>query len=601
MPLPRNGTSWPPAALAPITPALTEWDAWYVGTPAALRAVYGAGQGATVVETRTSQRRGGVVGALARFWWGRPVSPSSAQERVDQLHIPIASDIAQASADLIYSEAPVLEVTSDTLGVRLVTDDDGVTTSEPHADLAALQARLDGYLDDGLVSTLAGGAEVGAALGGRFHRVTWGQDGRVFLATVDADAALPEFTWGALTAVTFWHVLTSDTAGVVLRHLERHELDSEGRGVVLHGLYSGTATSLGRAIPLADHPATAGLIVYEDGAVVAERTPGLLVEYVANQTPNRRWRKDALGRNLGRSDFDGVEPLMDALDEAYSSWMRDIRNGKGRIIASEVMLEDNGAGKGATFDMDRGVFVGLPGLLPSRNDTGGLPIQVVQFAIRVDEHQRTCQQLVEDILRSAGYSAQTFGEGPDSAAMTATEVQSRERRSYLTRSRKLRHEAPALRRLLVKMLRTDAAINGTTPVPDDVSVSVVFGDSAQDSPLGLAQTAQALRVARSASTKTLVRMQHPDWTDDQVEEEVVLIEAADSLADPFAAVPLGAETPAADGDVKDQADAMGVLIRAGVAPDDAATRTGLDGVRFTGAVPTSLRLPEADASDLEQV
>lgn len=52
--------------------------------------------------------------------------------------------------------------------------------------------------------------------------------------------------------------------------------------------------------------------------------------------------------------------------------------------------------------------------------------------------------------------------------------------------------------------------------------------------------------------------------------------------------------------IKAKADAMGVLIRAGVKPEDAAARVGLAGVEFTGAVPVSLRLPESDAAGLEQ-
>ena len=52
-------------------------------------------------------------------------------------------------------------------------------------------------------------------------------------------------------------------------------------------------------------------------------------------------------------------------------------------------------------------------------------------------------------------------------------------------------------------------------------------------------------------------------------------------------------------DVKTKADALGSLIRAGVAPADAAARAGLDDIEFTGAVPVSLRLPEADATKLE--
>lgn len=51
--------------------------------------------------------------------------------------------------------------------------------------------------------------------------------------------------------------------------------------------------------------------------------------------------------------------------------------------------------------------------------------------------------------------------------------------------------------------------------------------------------------------------------------------------------------------VKKAADAMGVLIRSGVDPADAAARTGMTGLKFTGAVPVQLRMPETDANKLE--
>ncbi|ALA68558.1 hypothetical protein [Corynebacterium lactis] len=51
--------------------------------------------------------------------------------------------------------------------------------------------------------------------------------------------------------------------------------------------------------------------------------------------------------------------------------------------------------------------------------------------------------------------------------------------------------------------------------------------------------------------------------------------------------------------MKQQADALGVLIRAGVDPENAARIAGIEDVEFTGAVPVSLRQPEADAKNLE--
>ena len=51
--------------------------------------------------------------------------------------------------------------------------------------------------------------------------------------------------------------------------------------------------------------------------------------------------------------------------------------------------------------------------------------------------------------------------------------------------------------------------------------------------------------------------------------------------------------------MKARFDALGVAIRAGVDPQDAANRVGMPGITFTGAVPVSLRVPESAASKLE--
>lgn len=47
-------------------------------------------------------------------------------------------------------------------------------------------------------------------------------------------------------------------------------------------------------------------------------------------------------------------------------------------------------------------------------------------------------------------------------------------------------------------------------------------------------------------------------------------------------------------------EALGIAVRAGVDPQDAAARLGLDGVEFAGAVPVALRMPETKATGLEE-
>lgn len=75
--------------------------------------------------------------------------------------------------------------------------------------------------------------------------------------------------------------------------------------------------------------------------------------------------------------------------------------------------------------------------------------------------------------------------------------------------------------------------------------------------------------------------------------------AADALLTASLQQPAAQAPGLSPADVRSRADAMGVLIRAGVSPESAAEQVGLTGLVFTGAVPTSLRLPEVDAQALE--
>lgn len=52
--------------------------------------------------------------------------------------------------------------------------------------------------------------------------------------------------------------------------------------------------------------------------------------------------------------------------------------------------------------------------------------------------------------------------------------------------------------------------------------------------------------------------------------------------------------------LKAKFDAFGIAVRAGVDPADAARRLGLAGIQMTGAVPVALRMPEREASELEE-
>lgn len=502
MPLPDKNAPWPPVA-AEVRTALDDWAAWYSGNPDKIADRYywrstRVGKYGQQPVNRPSQYRGGLIGQLARFFWGEPIPFG---EKRTKLHVPLAGDIARTSADLLFSE-PITFV----------------------AQNSATQERLEQLLETGLNRALLGAGEVAAALGGVYLRIAWDDQvsDRPWIDKVDADAAAPEFRNGVLMAVTFWWVIAVDGTKVI-RHLERHERG----GVILHGVYEGSEINLGKPVDLAGFPETKGLL---PSRTVPVGDRGMTVAYVPNTITNRDWRDIPGTRGLGLSDFQGSETLLDALDETYTSWMRDVRLGKSRIIVPNGYLTNNGPGQGMTWE-DREAFAGMN--IPPTEQGNGITLN--QFAIRYAEHKATAEELIRQIIRNAGYSTGTFGDDADGRAITATEIKAKESRSGATRARKSELFAVGIPDIVESLLALEAS--AMFPGVQAVEVErpeVRFQDSIQDDPLNLAQTANMLRTAEAASTETLVAMLHPDWDSTAQAEEVARIHAQSgrAVADP---------------------------------------------------------------------
>lgn len=500
MPLPIPGSPFPPPEFDEARERMDTWEAWWSGDADQLRDRY-ENHGFT---NRPAQHAGGIVGRAARMWWGRP---APANEPDTKLHCPLAGDICRASADLLFSEP-----------LTATSDDQNTSTA------------LDELLDEGMQAKLLEAAEVQAALGGVYLRPVADPSiaDRAWLDVVTPECALPEWQWGRLAAVTFWKVVQA-ADGQVWRHFQRYE-----PGFIVHALYQGTDDQVGRPVPLPDVESLAGLATQVDEfGRAATDYPRLSATYIPNMLPNRRWRKRPALAPMGRSDLDGIEPMLDALDETYSSWMRDVRLAKGRVHVPGGMLDDHGPGRGASWNPDREVYSEIPGMLGSRDST----LTVTQFAIRVEEHRETSREWVGTALRHAGYALQTLGMTGDGQAVTATEINARERRSFITRDRKIGYWRPALAgNALPALLACDAlAFPGRrTPNPGQ-PVHVEFADSVSEDMLTLANTADVLNRADAASTEVKVRLVHPGWSDTQVAKEVAAIQTSrgPALAAPF--------------------------------------------------------------------
>jgi A118 family predicted phage portal protein len=466
-------------------------DAWYSGDRKRLAQVYGT-------HAQPAERR--------RLWGRRTAEPHPGRPD-HRLHVPLAGDIAATSADLLFADMPRVTVEN-----------------------TATQTRLEQLLDEGRVQqVLLSGAEQAAALSGVFLRATWDRDlvPRPFLTVVQPDQAIPEFRFGMLRSVTFWRELDGSTPAVVWRHIERHE-----PGRIVHALYEGTADSIGRRVPLTEHPDTADLAgsLDADGDSIATGIQPLTAAYVPNMLPNRLHR----AAPIGRSDY--AAPVYDqftALDEVWTSWMRDIRLARARLIVPDGYLRGNGPGGGATFDHDREVWTTLH--MPP-NDGAGITLN--QFDIRVEEHQRTTEALMRQAAQSAGYSPQSFGLDGEGQPVTATEVNSRDARSMVTRRKKCGYWGDPVADMCYVLLLLDAAHFGSRAEPERPRVE--FGDGVAESEQQTATTLDLLARAGAVSTATKVKILHPEWDDTAVQAEVaaILAETGAAVPDPVGTFPM---------------------------------------------------------------
>ena len=426
-----------------------------------------------------------------------------AREGKCKVHVPIAADIAAVSANLLFAEEP-----------SFTTYDEETEESEDNQ-----QKRLDELVQkNNLHGKLNEGAESCAALGDVYLKLNWRKDNPSvdypILTVVQGDAAWPEFLLGVLQGIHFFTVLKRDIkTDKVTRVYERYE-----PGKITMAIYEGDTTSLGNDVSDTE------LSKYGFEREMKPPVDDMLAVHIPNMKPNRKFRDI----DLGRSDFDELRNLMDSLDETYSSWMRDVRLGKGRTIVPaeylkrppQEMLEGLAASASWEFDPEIETYVALD----MQDSAGNIPgITLQQFAIRSGEHMATCAEYIRNIVSIAGYSPQTFGMDINGMAQSGTALHIREKKSYDTRGKKQTYWKSPLEQIMTAMIHLDNALWPDKGSDADDEVKVKFSDNAANDITTMAGAVQMLVAANSASLMTRLQMLHPDWTKKQLEDEIARI------------------------------------------------------------------------------
>lgn len=518
MPLPAENTPWPPR---PWDSAFNRYrldEALWLNDHPTLSAITGGGDrdkvdGVTV----GSMHRRGLLGVDRRRRWAWGAVPPANEARTN-MPVPIAAALADLSASQLMSEAPRFRS----------VDDQGKTVK------GDAQTRLDLIANsDDAHMTLIEGAQLAAALGAVVLKANWDTTDpdrtAVWFDVVGADCAIPTFNAAGRLLEVVMFTVYPDTSpnGQVLRHVERH-----APGKIEHALYRGRADQIGRQVSLDTLPelapllTTEGVIVTGNVAAVPTGLSRLTAAWWRNR-PTRLWRREGPLANAGRSDFELVEPLLDAYQEAWASLVRDVRLGKARLLVPLGMLEVSAvAGQGATFATDREIYAEVGGLNP---EAGTNTIKDFQAEIRYREHLTTLAAIKTEILDAVGWSLSSYGQpvGLDGSggAITATEVVDRTTKSERTRDEKalyFKQPAASFFRMLAELDGRAYPGAGGGPIEN---LAIDFPDVSQVDPAKQARTFLDLSTAHAISIEQTVRERRPNWDDDEVTAEVSRIMA----------------------------------------------------------------------------
>ena len=474
---------------------MAEHSAWYSGDPNVLATFYNQMLATNITGLPYMTNRD-------RFW-ARQVE---ADVEIG-FHVPLAGDISSTSADLIFNEPPIIKISE-------AYEEKATATNKKS------QETLDLILDNNsFFSKIVEGGEVCSAIGGVFVKLAWDKDLSPYPIPVieQADSALAEFRFGHLVKVAFWETFLKDDAQKdYFRLFEIYSKD----GSIDYKLFKGSIDKLGREVSLDTLEET------KDLEPVQTKIDDILCVYVPNVLPNRLKRAS----NFGRSDYSGIEGIMDCLDETYSSWMKDILLAQGKVIVPESFLQlKDGKTK---YNFDQLAYAKMD-IDPT---VEGSKITAIQFQIRAMEFEKTSLNLLDRAISSAGYSPQSFGLQIEGRAESGTALTVRERKSLATKKKKELYWDYAIRKLtkltqliyVLELKGRDMELNNT--------ITAQFNDSIANNINETSEALQKISAASAASTETMVRMLHPDWGDDEVLAEVAKIKEDKSfepLQDPL--------------------------------------------------------------------
>jgi len=263
--------------------------------------------------------------------------------------------------------------------------------------------------------------------------------------------------------------------------------------------------------------------VYEDKDVVFEGIKGIL----AFEKPN----KSSLlfsESDYGASDYEGAIDSFDAMDEAYTNIFKELRTNRTVRYIPKDMIPKSFNGEFALNDDFTDAYVQVESDV-DQNSKNEITFSIIPD--KTESHKAKFLTALTTALNKAGLSPYAIGiTGLESVNASAESQQERNKVTLETRKAKMSLWKPFIEEMLIKILELNDWMIEHKLVEQDykdngikwenIDIQVSFGDYIVETENSIIGQAINKLQAGVASTETAIKEIHPDWTDEQVMEEV---------------------------------------------------------------------------------
>lgn len=289
-------------------------------------------------------------------------------------------------------------------------------------------------------------------------------------------------------------------------------------GAVVSVLYRGTRTSVGGEYPLDGYSRTEGVqpVVYTG----VERPLCTFIPNSVDADPTR-----------GHSDYRGLEDRFLAVNEAVSIGQSNLRlAGRKRAIVDAAYLDENGR-----LNRDDDLLL--------RKDRGGSidgknkPLEVLEYSFEGEALQAWVDHMIDSTLVLSGTAPTLVGRSVDGGAISGTALRLKAAHSLIEAAGKGRHFVRG-----VSWLLRAAAIIDSRPTTQggfgrrwndaDVAPKIELQDGMPVDEREQAEMLVMLTNAEAISLEEKIKLRRPEWTQQQVDDEIERIGVVGEPAPP---------------------------------------------------------------------